>query len=821
MNSLEASMQNLLQDVRYGVRMLTKNAGFTAIAVLTLALGIGANTAIFSVVNAELLRPLPYHDSGRLVRVGVTNSRTGWKSGTADYPDFEDWRSQNQVFEKIAACYNNNFTLTGVANPAHVEGEVVSADMFTLLGVAPELGRAFLPSEDAPNHNVVILEHQFWKQQFGGDPGTIGRSITLNSRDYIVVGVMPSGFAFPLQRKPAALWTTVSVMQTTDDNSEPMTKQRGAHFFDVIARLRPGVSLPQAQAAMDVISAGLAKQYPDTNKYSGVDLTLEQQRITRSIRPALLMLMAAVGLVLLIACVNVANLLLARATTRGREIAIRAALGAGRTRVVRQLLTESMLLAGLAGIFGVLMAAWGSAALVRLSPRDLPRAGEIHTDGWVLAFTAGISLLTGLVFGLAPAIQITGANFVDALKEGSLSMTAGRGRHRLRSSLMIVELALALVLLVSSGLLIRSLVRLQNVDPGFDPHNILAADLDLPDKTYTNAKQEQFAKELLPKIAALPGVQSAAGVFPLPMTGSEMRTSVEIEGRPVQKSDEAHSTIFSVTPDYFRTMKIPLLQGRDFTAQDGLETKPVVIVNQTLARQFFPGENPIGKHIHPGIAVDDKGSRTREIVGVVADVKFKDLADEWAPTAYLPQSQIPIGSLTIVARASGDPGSLARPIAEAVHSIDPDVPAYNVKTVEDYLDGTIAIPRFNTLLLGIFAGLALVLTAIGLYGVISYSVAQRTHEIGIRMALGGQPGDMLRLVIGQGVRLALYGVGLGLIAAFAATHFLSSLLFGVTATDPASFAAVVITLLAVVLLACYIPARRAMRVDLIVALRYE
>ena len=618
-------MQSWLQDIRYGVRMLMKNAGFTVIAVITLALGIGANTAIFSVVNAESLLPLPFYNPEQLVRVGMTNARAGWKIGTADYPDFEDWRSQNQVFEKMAAYYENHFTLTGVSSPAHLDGMVVSADLFSLLGATPELGRMFRPEEDAANRNVVILNHQFWKQQFGGDPGIIGRMITLDGRAYSVVGVMPAGFEFPLQQKPTALWATFSADQTTDDNTPPITKQRGAHFINAIARLKPGVSLAQAQSAMDVISAQLAKQYPDTNKNFGVQLVSEQERLTRAIRPALLMLMAAVGLVLLIACVNVANLLLARATTRGREIAIRGALGAGRNRIVRQLLTESLLLAGLAGVLGVMIAAWGSAFLVRVSPKDLPRIGEIRTDGWVLAFTVGISLLTGLVFGLAPALQITRTNLVDALKEGSLSSTSGQHRNRLRSSLVIVEIALALVLLVSAGLLIRSLVRLQNVNPGFDAHNVLAADVDLPSPKYTNAGQDQFARTLLPKLRALSGVQAAAGVFPLPMSGAQMRTSVEIEGRPATKSDEEHSDIASVTPDYFRTMKIALLQGRDFNEQDGPDTTPVVIVDQSFVRQFFPNENPIGKHVSPGISVDDKPSRMREIVGVVADVKLKDL----------------------------------------------------------------------------------------------------------------------------------------------------------------------------------------------------
>ena len=814
-------MGTLLQDIRYGVRMLAKNASFTVIAVLTLALGIGANTAIFSVVNAELLRPLPFRDPGRLVRVWATNSRTGTKSNSVSYPDFADWRAQNQVFEQIGVYTNANYTLTGVEQPAHLEGQAISAEVMTLLGATPELGRLFAPGEDDAHHHVAILSHRLWKQHFAGDPGIIGRTITLENSGYTVVGVMPASFEFPLQRRPVELWTTFSALQESTDNSPAITQQRGAHFLIGIARLKPGVTLTQAQSAMDVLASSLAKQYPNSNKYFGVRLVPEQEEITGAIRPALFVLLIAVGVVLLIACVNVANLLLARATTRAREIAIRSALGAGRMRVVRQLLTESFLLALLAGTLGVILAAWGTDALVRLSPEDLPRVGEIHMDGRVLAFTAILSVVTGIIFGLAPALQITRANLVDTLKESALSTTAGMYRHRLRSSLVIVEMALALVLLVSAGLLIHSLISLQNVNPGFNPRNVLASDIDLPDGKFPNSKKVEFLRDLMPRVKALPGVVTAAAIEPLPMSGSEIRVAVEIEGHPVARSDEKLSSIRVITEDYFRTMQIPLLQGREFQEQDSAEAAPVVIINEALAQQFFPGENPIGKHIRPGISTDEKPSRMREIVGVVGNVKYQDLSSEWTPESYIPFAQLPFEAMTIVTRGANNPYILAKPTAEAVLSVDKDVPTFQVRTVEDYLNGTIAIPRFNTFLLGMFAGLALVLTAVGLYGVISYSVAQRTHEIGIRIALGGQPRDMLRLVVGQGLRLALVGVGLGLVVALFFTRFVSSLLFGITPADPISYAGVVLLLLGVVLLACYIPARRAMRVDPMVALRYE
>jgi predicted permease len=814
-------MGQLLQDIRYGIRMLAKNPGFTLVAVLTLALGIGANTAIFSVINAELLRPLPYRDSAGLIRLFETNSRNGWRSGSATYPNFADWRAQNKAFENVAAFTDTTYTFTGEEQAAHLEAETVSADTFAMLGIAPRLGRTFLPEEDAAHHHVAILSDRLWKQRFGGAPGIIGRTISLNQSAYTVVGVMPAGFEFPLRRRPVDLWTTFSAMQETSDGSQPMTMERGAHFVQVMARLKPRVSLAQAQAGMDVVAQALAQQYPDTNKNWGIRLVPEQQELTGAIRPALLVMAVAVGFVLLIACVNVANLLLARATTRTREIAIRAALGAGRTRVVLQLLTESFLLALMAGTFGVILAAWGTDLLVRLSPEGLPRATEIHLDVRVMVFTIALSLLTGILFGLAPAIQVTHANIVDSLKEGSLSTTAGSYRHRLRSSLVIVEMALALILLVSAGLLIRSLMRLENVNPGFDPHNVMASDVDFPDQKYPIARQSEFVRVLLSKLKALPGAESVAGVYPLDMSDSEFRLSFVIEGKPVAKSEEKESSVRFVTPGYFHAMRIPLLKGRDFTAQDDLDSTPVVIVNQALAEQVFPGEDPIGKHIRLGISVDNKPSRMREIVGIVGNVKVEDLKSEWTPESYGPYMQLPIGTITILARAANNPQNLAKPIAETIRSLDKDLPLYNVKTVEEYVDGTIAIPRFNTVLLGIFAGLAMVLTAVGLYGVIAYSVAQRTHEIGVRIALGAQPSDMMRLVVGEGLRLALVGVGLGLFGAFVLTRFLASMLFGVTSADPVSYVGVVFLLLGIVFLACYIPARRAMHVDPMVALRYE
>ena len=814
-------MANLLQDLKYGVRMLVKNPGFTAIAVLTLALGISANTAIFSVINAEMLQPLPYHDSSRLVRVRSMTTRGG-ASGhfSTSYPDFADWRSQARSFEGIAAYVDDSSNLTGLDKPVHLQALEASWNLMEVLGVKPELGRNFVEEEDTPNHHVVILSDALWRRKFGANPSIAGQTITLDGLPYTVVGVAPAGFQFPLQRDPIDVYRTFSKMQETTDGTPPMTQERGAHWIQVIARLKPGVSVAQAGAEMEVISNRLKLQYPDADKYFSAEVISAQDDLTSTVRPMLLVLAAAVGLVLLIACVNVANLMLARASSRGREIAIRTALGAARGRVVRQLLTESVLLAILAGAAGLLLAAWASAVLVRLSPEGMPRTSTIHLDGWVLAFAFGVSLLTGIIFGLAPALQTSRANVVDTLKEGSTGTTAGASRHRLRNSLVVVEMALAVMLMVSALLLIRSLQKLQDVSPGFDPKNVMTSNVDLPDR-YTNEKQGEFYRQLFAKLNAEPGVTSAAGIVPLPMSGSEMRISFEIDGRPVAKSEEPAASFRVATPRYFETMRIPLLQGRDFSEQDDLNSQPVVIVSQAFADRFFHGEDPIGKQIRPGISVDAKGPRMRQIIGVVGNVKFHDLKAEWNPELYVPAAQAPMGMLTIVARTPANPEMLARPIVEDVRSLDADLPAYRPKTVEDFLDGTIAVPRFNAMLLTIFAGVALLLTSVGLFGVISYSVAQRTREIGIRVALGASPGDTMKLVLGEGMKLTLAGVALGVAGSLAATQFLSSFLFGVTARDPVSFLSVILLLTGVTLVATYLPARRAMRVDPMIALRYE
>ena len=817
-------MDTLIADLKYALRMLAKSPGFTLVAVLALALGIGANTAIFSVVDAVILHPLPFPAPDRLVAVWSTNLRHGESRGSASYPDFTDWRSQNHSFERMAAFHPNDFTMTGTDEPAHLLGAVVSSDMFRLLGVAPKIGRDFLPEEDDPATTKtwpVILSYSFWQSRFGSDPQAIGKTIVLDAHPYTIVGVMPAGFQYPVQTKPIELWTAMFLDGVTSDGSKPMTVQRGAHFIEVIARLKPGVGLPQARAEIQTIANALALQYPDTNKYHGATIEPELDRLVGDVRPALLILFGAVGCVLLIACVNVANLLLARAAMRQKEISIRSALGAGRLRIVRQLLTESVLLSFFGGGFGLLLAWWGRDVLLVLGPKNLPRLNDVHINGHVLVFTALASLLTGILFGLLPALHVSKSDLAESLKESGRSSTEGLRHNRMRSALVVAEVALALVPLVGAGLLLQSFFRLEHTSPGLDPHNILTVNIGLPDARYSTAQQAVFFDRLLDQLRALPGVRSASAVAPLPLGGDRMVITFEIDGRPVAKSEEPASDYRNVSNDYFRTMHIPLLQGRDFTRQDDDKAPPVIIVNQTFAKRFFPGEDAVGKHIKPGISVTDSGSVMREIVGVVGDVRHLGLRREAGPEMYEPESQMPFDGLTLVIRADGDPLSLIGAVREQVKILDKDLPIFDVKLMDEFLSASVAQPRFNTLLLAVFAAVALILAAVGLYGVMSYTVVQRTHEIGIRMALGAQRKDVLRLVLGQGVRMIFIGTALGLAGAWGATRLMSGLLFGVKSSDPFTYAGVALLLGAVALLACYVPAQRALRVDPLLAFRYE
>ncbi len=814
-------MNTLLQDIRFGLRMLLKSPSVSIVATIALALGIGANTAIFSVVNAVLLRPLPFPDSDSLVALFETDLQRGLQRGTHSYPNFFDIRTQNTVLERVSTYRSGDYIMTGQGEPARLQGAVVTADLLPLLGVQPMLGRMFLPDEDKPSETgrVVILSQPLFQKRFSADPSILNQSITLNGVSYTVVGVMPAGFEFPIQNEPVELWTTIA---GDASGKTPVTTQRGAHFLRVIGRLKPGVTLEQAQADLTTIASRLEQQYPDTNTRRGLRVDSALSALVGDVRPTLFILLGAVACVLLIACANVANLLLARATSRHKEMAIRAAMGASRVRVIRQLLTESVLLSLLGGAVGLLLAVWWSDLLIALGKEDIPRAVQVGIDWRVLGFTLGVSLLTGVIFGLAPAFHSSKSELIDTLKEGGRGTSEGARRNKVRNLLVVTELAIAVVLLVSAGLLIQSLWRLQNVNSGLVPENVLTFNVGLPEIKYNYEKQSQFFIDLKSRLESTPGVQSASSILPLPLSGDRFSITFEIEGRPMAPKDHPSGDFFSTGVGYFRAMGIPIIKGRDFDDRDRYGATPVVIITETLARQFFPNEDAIGKRIKPGInTIEGDKTTMREIIGVVGDVRNRSLDTEPKPAYYVPQTQVPFDQMAMVVKTAGDPHSLISAATKQVGAMDQDIPVFAVKTMEEYLSASVATPRFSTTLLSIFAAVALVLTVVGLYGVMSYSVAQRTNEIGIRLALGAQSRDVLMMIVKQGSVLIILGLVIGLAGAFALTRLIASLLFGVTAKDPLTFGAVAVLLAAVALLACYVPAWRATKVDPMEALRCE
>jgi putative ABC transport system permease protein len=801
-------MDSLIKDIRYGFRGLLKRPGFTVIALVALALGIGANTAIFSLVNAVVIRPLPFPEPDQLVWV-FGNIRNGGNRASVSPLDFLDYRSQNKTFEQFAASGTSPrpMNLTGTGEPERLMASAVTGNYFDTFKVYPALGRGFsLENEKSGQDQVTVLSHAFWQKRFAGDPEILNKTIMLDSKPYQVIGVMPAGLSLP---QAAELWVPMSF------DIDPDMKQRKAHFLRPIGRLKPGVTLLQAQADTDMIAAQLEEQYPDSNTGWNLRLLSLREQLVGGSRTAVFILFGAVGLVLLIACANVANLLMVRAAARQKEIALRTALGASRLRILRQMLTESLLLSILGGALGALLAVWGVQLLVSLSADSLPPTVNVNIDLTVLAFTLLISLATGLLFGLAPAFRTVQSNLIDSLKDGARG-SEGTLRNRTRSLLVVFESALAVILLIGAGLLVRSLIALQRVDPGFDVNNVLTLRLDLPQKKYEDeVKTASFFQQLETRIAGLPGVQSVGMISELPLSGQLNDIPFNVEGRPAVTIDQAFDADFrSINQTYFSALHIPLLRGRNFTEQEVRQGDNVTIVSQQLVDIVFPNEEPLGKRI-----VTVMGSDPIEIIGVAGDIRHQGLGSQPFPAMYFPSRGR--GRMNFVIRTQGDPMSIVGAVRKEVQALDPDQPVASVRKMSDWVDSSVAGPRYRTTLLGMFAALAMILAATGIYGVMSYSVAQRTHEIGVRMALGARQFDVLKLVVRQGMLLTLVGVIVGLLGAYGLTRVMQSLLFGVTAKDPFTFAVVAALLIAVAFVACFIPARRATKVDPLVALRYE
>jgi len=798
------------QDLHYAARTLRKSPGFSIVAVLTLALGIGANTAIFSVVNAVLLRPLPFKDAGRLVRLWPTNTQTGpLPYSITSYPDFTDWKTQSHSFEQVEGYVPRSFNLSGGDQPQRVYGLRTSAGFLALLGITPIHGRAFLSEETQPGKDhVLLLSEGLWQSHFARDPNVLGKTVKLNDENYIVIGILPAAFQFP-PNEPCALVLP-----------QPPDPSRGHGFMNVAARLKTGVTLAMAQTEMDTIARRLELQYPKEDKDLGVRALGLHESYVGKFRSALLIFLSAVGFVLLIACANVANLFLARTASRQKEFVVRAAMGAGRLRLIRQLLTESALLGLAGGATGLLFAYWGVKGLVALVHAAFATApmDTVGIDGSVLGFTLGVSLLVGLLAGLAPALATTKVQLNDTLKEGR-GLTGNRVRNRIRGTLVVAEIALALVLLIGAGLMLKSFLILGSVDPGIHPENVLVMDFSLGGKKYAKTQaRAPFMDAVLHRLEQLPGVQSAALVSDVPLTDNSDAQAILIEGRPDPGPKKRPIVNYNVVgPGYLRTLGIPLLKGRDFSARDTESSPTVVLINQAMARKFWPNENPVGARI------STDGKNWASIQGVIGDVRQLGLRTESKPEVYLSYLQDPYAwpYFSLLVHTSADPMKQLSSIRDVVWSVDKDLPIATVSTMEQLRSGSIAQPRVTALLLAVFASLALILASVGIYGVMAYSVTQRTHEMGLRMALGARITDVLKLVVGHGMILTGCGVGLGLIGAFALTRVLAKFLWGVRPTDPVTFVAVSMLLAAVAMLATYLPARRATRVDPMVALRYE
>ncbi|HEV2314462.1 MAG TPA: ABC transporter permease [Candidatus Acidoferrales bacterium] len=813
-------MGKLLQDVRYGLRMLRQSPGFAAIAVLTLALGIGANTALFSVVNGVLLNPLPYPRAEQLT--AIYGETPGATQGYVTYLNFLDWQRDSKTFSSMAMYRHEDYNLTGSSQALRVSGYMISAEFFSTLGVKPILGRTFRTDDDQLGAGpVVILGGGFWQRQFGSSEGIIGKSLVLNGASYVVVGVIPPNFSFYGQ----AYDVYVPLGQWSDPSFRDRRIDMSAH---AIGRLKPGVTLGQAQADMNDVARNLAVAYPEADKDVGITLVSMKQDIVGNVRPFLLVLVGAVGFVLLIACANVANLLLARSMGRSREFAIRAALGASHGRVIRQLLTESILLSGLGGALGLLLAFWATRAALNTLPGALPRASEVSLDSRVLLFTLGVSLFAGIVFGLAPALKASRANLHEVLKE------SGRGssgaRHRLQGVFVVVEVAMALVLLVGAGLMIRSLAALWRVNPGFNPSHAITFDLSMPSSAATtSAETRARLRQFDEKMYAIPGVEAVSvtlGARPM-IHDTVLPFWIDGKPKPATINDMPQGLCYLVEGGFQKAMGVTLERGRFITAEDNENAPVVIVIDDYFARTYFPHENPIGKHVH--IALFGVEAQVVGVVGHVkqwgpgGDAKAAVEAQFEYPFMQLPEKLMPLAAdaVAVVVRTRGDPTAIMGAVRRAVRELDPREIVYGVETLDEVLSNSFAARRLSMILLGIFAALALVLSCVGIYGVISYVVGQRTHEIGVRVALGAQRNDVLRLILGQGVRMTLMGVGIGLLAALALTRLMSRMLFDVSATDPLTFVGVAILLCGVAVVACYIPARRAMRVDPMVALRYE